>query len=157
MLKNYFTVAIRNLKRDKGYSFIVISGLALSISAFLLIAGWVLFHLSFDKFHRNKDNLYLLTITHQNGIVDRNVPYALAPLMADEYSEIAGFTRIYKYGSQVQSFFKYRPDNGPMVIFNESNIDLVDKHFFSMWEGAVQVFRASPARTSVHAPIHSIR
>jgi ABC-type antimicrobial peptide transport system permease subunit len=65
--------------------------------------------------------------------VDRNVPYALAPLMADEYSEIDGFTRIYEYGNQVQSFFKYRPDNSPMVIFNESNIDLVDKHFFSMF------------------------
>ena len=89
--------------------------------------------LSYDKFHKKKDHLYQLTITHQDGSLDPNVPYALAPLMADEYSEIVGFTRIFKYGNQVQSFFKYRPDNGPLVIFNETNIDLVDEHFFSMF------------------------
>ena len=133
MFRNYLKIALRNIKKYKGYSFINISGLAVGLACFILITLWIQDELGFDKFHKKKDNLYLLTITHQNGIVDRNVPYALAPLMADEYSEIAGFTRIYKYGSQVQSFFKYRPDNGPMVIFNESNIDLVDKHFFSMF------------------------
>ncbi len=133
MIKNYLKIALRNIKKYKGYSFINITGLAVGLACFILITLWVQDELGFDKFHKKKDNLYLLTITHQNGIVDRNVPYALAPLMADEYSEIDGFTRIYEYGNQVQSFFKYRPDNGPMVIFNESNIDLVDKHFFSMF------------------------
>jgi len=133
MLKNYLKIAFRNIRNHASFSFVNIFGLAVGLACFVLIALWMQDELSFDKFHKKKDNLYMLTITHQDGTLDPNVPYALAPLMADEYSEIAGFTRIYDYGSQVQSFFKYKPDNGPMVIFNETNIDLVDEHFFSMF------------------------
>jgi len=133
MLKNYLMIALRNIRKNKGYTFINIFGLSVGLACFILIALWIQDELSYDKFHKEKENLYLLTLTHENGAFDPNVPYALAPLMAGEYPEIAGFTRIYEYGNKVQSFFKYRPDNGPMVIFNETNIDLVDEHFFSMF------------------------
>jgi len=100
---------------------------------FILIALWIQEEQSFDKFHEKKDNLYLLTITHANGILDPNVPYALAPLMADEFSEITAYTRIYEYGNIVQSTFKYQPESGPARTFNESSICLVDRDFFSMF------------------------
>jgi len=103
------------------------------LACFILIALWIQDELSFDKFHKNKARLFLLTITHQNGILDRNVPYALALLMADEFTEVEAFTRIYQYGNQVQSFFRYQREDGQSSSFTENNINLVDKQFFSMF------------------------
>jgi len=93
MLKNYLMIALRNIRKNKGYTFINIFGLSVGLACFILIAIWIQDELSYDKFHKEKENLYLLTLTHENEVLDPNVPYALAPLMADEYPEIAGFTR----------------------------------------------------------------
>ncbi len=58
MLKNYFLVAIRNLKRNKVFSTINIVGLALGLTCSLLIMLWVLDERSMDQFHQHKDRLF---------------------------------------------------------------------------------------------------
>ena len=58
MLKNYLKIALRNIKRHKGYSFINITGLAIGMACCLFITIWVLDELSYDKFHENAANLY---------------------------------------------------------------------------------------------------
>ncbi len=58
MIRNYFKVAVRNLFRFKGYSFINISGLALGMAAFILIMLYVRFELSYDRFHEHADRIY---------------------------------------------------------------------------------------------------
>jgi putative ABC transport system permease protein len=57
MLKNYFTIAWRNLVKTKGYSFINIGGLALGMSVALIIGLWVNDELSFNKYHENYDKI----------------------------------------------------------------------------------------------------
>lgn len=57
MLKNYFTIAWRNLVKTKGYSFINIGGLALGMSVALIIGLWVNDELSFNKYHDNYDRI----------------------------------------------------------------------------------------------------
>src|SRR5688572_16571921 len=57
MLKNYFTIAWRNLVKTKGYSFINIGGLALGMSVALIIALWVNDELTFNKYHDNYDQI----------------------------------------------------------------------------------------------------
>lgn len=57
MLKNYFTIAWRNLVKTKGYSFINIGGLALGMSVALVIGLWVNDELSFNKYHDNYDQI----------------------------------------------------------------------------------------------------
>ena len=57
MLKNYFTIAWRNLVKTKGYSFINIGGLALGMSVALIIGLWVNDELSFNKYHDNYDQI----------------------------------------------------------------------------------------------------
>jgi len=59
MFGNYFKIALRNLKRYKGYSFINISGLAIGMACCILILLWVQDELSFDIFHKNAGDLYL--------------------------------------------------------------------------------------------------
>lgn len=138
-------IAVRNLRRNKLPTIINLLGLTIGLACFILIALWVQDEQNFDTFHENRDNLYLLTITHANGALDPNVPYALAPLMADEFSEITAYTRIFEYGSSVQSSFKYQPKNGPARVFHESNIYLVDQTFFSMFSFPFLSGRAAEA------------
>jgi putative ABC transport system permease protein len=57
MLKNYFTIAWRNLVKTKGYSFINIGGLALGMSVAIIIGLWVNDELSFNKYHDNYDQI----------------------------------------------------------------------------------------------------
>jgi len=57
MLKNYLTIAWRNLVKTKGYSFINIGGLALGMSVALIIGLWVNDELTFNKYHDNYDQI----------------------------------------------------------------------------------------------------
>jgi len=63
MIKNYIKVAVRNLLRQKGFSFINIFGLALGISCTALIGMWVNDELSYDRFHKDFDRMYRITAT----------------------------------------------------------------------------------------------
>jgi putative ABC transport system permease protein len=132
MLKNYLKIMLRNLLGNKLAATINVLGLAVGMACFILIALWVQDELSYDKFHTNKDDLYLLTITHPNDVVDYNVPYALAHILASEYPEIVDYTRIYELNLMTCSF-KYHRENGQQVKFYEDKGILVDPCFFSMF------------------------
>jgi putative ABC transport system permease protein len=58
MLKNYFTIAWRNLVRNKAFSAINILGLSIGIAACVLILQYVTFELSYDNFHAKGDRIY---------------------------------------------------------------------------------------------------
>src|SRR6478736_6768613 len=57
MIKNYFKIALRNLLKNPGYSFINIAGLAIGMAVALLIGLWIWDELSFDKYHKNYDRI----------------------------------------------------------------------------------------------------
>ncbi len=58
MIKNYIKIALRNIKRHKGYSLINIAGLAIGIACCILILLWVQDELSYDRFHENAGDIY---------------------------------------------------------------------------------------------------
>ena len=58
MIKHYFKIALRNLWRNKTYSFINISGLSLGLVCFLLIALYVFDELTYDRFHKKAGQIY---------------------------------------------------------------------------------------------------
>ena len=60
MFKNFFKVAYRNLLRNKGFSAINITGLAIGMAAAMLIFLWIQDEVSYDQFHKNKDRIYEL-------------------------------------------------------------------------------------------------
>jgi putative ABC transport system permease protein len=57
MLKNYFTIAWRNLQKNRAHSFINIAGLSIGMSVAMLIGLWIWDQLSFDKYHGNYDRI----------------------------------------------------------------------------------------------------
>ncbi len=58
MIKNYFQTALRNLMKNKIFSFINIFGLTIGLASFLLIALYIFDEFSFDRFHKNAENIY---------------------------------------------------------------------------------------------------
>jgi len=62
ILRNYFTIAFRNLLRQKTYTAINIAGLAIGMSCCLMILMIVWDELSYDRFHENADRLYRITL-----------------------------------------------------------------------------------------------
>lgn len=64
MLKNYWKIAIRNLMRSKGFSFLNITGLALGMASATLILLWIQHESSFDRWHAKDARLYELMTSH---------------------------------------------------------------------------------------------
>ncbi|HEX5153775.1 MAG TPA: ABC transporter permease [Parafilimonas sp.] len=66
MLKNYFTTAWRNVWKNRTFSFINVTGLAIGLTSFLLIALYIFDELTFDRFHKNADNIYRIVESKTN-------------------------------------------------------------------------------------------
>lgn len=95
MLSNYIKVAIRNLLRQKGFSFINIFGLALGITCTALIGMWVNDELSFDRFHKDYERIYRVTATLPEMKVHAAVSSApLGPAIKEEIPEVHEAVRI---------------------------------------------------------------
>ncbi|GAA3912059.1 FtsX-like permease family protein [Chitinophaga oryziterrae] len=83
MLRNYFKIAWRNLIRNKAFSIINISGLALGLTCSLLIFLWVQDERSVDGFHANSDQLFQVYERRSyDGKTEAN--YLTQGLLADE-------------------------------------------------------------------------
>jgi putative ABC transport system permease protein len=61
MFKTNFKLAFRNILKDKAYSVLNISGLAIGLASSILILLWVKNELSYDKFQKNADRIYRIT------------------------------------------------------------------------------------------------
>lgn len=95
MLTNYIKIAVRNLLRQKGFSFINIFGLALGISCTALIGMWVNDELSFDRFHNDHERMYRITATLPEMKVHAAVsPSPLALALKEEMPEVEEAVRI---------------------------------------------------------------
>jgi putative ABC transport system permease protein len=83
MLQNYLKIAIRNLVKNKVYSFINIAGLAVGMAVAMLIGLWMIDELSADKHHKNYDTIYQVMM-HQTFDGHRGSQQALPYPMGEE-------------------------------------------------------------------------
>ena len=129
MLKNYFKIALRNLWKNKTFSFINILGLAIGLSCFLLIALYVLDELSFDKYNKYADRIYRINSDIRYGGSDLHMPVTADPMgevMKKDYPQIEQYVRIYN-------------SNGNKLIkkgneyINEYRVAHVDSTFFDVF------------------------
>jgi putative ABC transport system permease protein len=80
MIRNYFLVTLRNLQRNSIYTFINIAGLSVGLASSMLIMLWIYDEISFDKFHKNYNNLYQVYQNQEyagNIGTSETVPYPL--------------------------------------------------------------------------------
>ena len=94
MFRNYFKIAVRNLMRNKFYSFVNIFGLAFGMAITILIALYVQYELSFDRYHKNADRIYRVAFKNpkQHTFAVTHAP--LAPVLRKEFPEIESAARI---------------------------------------------------------------
>ena len=96
MVQNYFKIAVRNILKQKTYSCINISGLAIGITACIMIALWIQDELSRDTYHNNYENTYRIITINDNpeGIrKSRTTPFALANLCKENLPNSVGQNR----------------------------------------------------------------
>ncbi len=128
MLKNYLKVALRNILRQKGYSFINIFGLGVGITCALLILMWVQDEFSWDTFHKNAKTLYRVEQDQPTpqGMFHVNVtPYPMAESLREEIPEVKNSTR-----SAFLNKIMMRYDEN---VFYENNALCVDPGFLEMF------------------------
>ena len=100
MLKNYFKIAFRNLVRNRNYTIINISGLAVGISVCVMIFIIIQFQSVFDNFHSKKGRLYrVLTEYHHADSKEifygKGVPFPMPDGLRTEFPQIEKIATIY--------------------------------------------------------------
>jgi putative ABC transport system permease protein len=99
MVKSYLVVALRNLQKNKAFSFLNISGLAIGMASAVLILLWVQNEISYDRFHKNKDSIYE---AWNRGQMDDKIqcwestPQILGPTLKKDYPEVDMLARTVK-------------------------------------------------------------
>ena len=97
MLRNYIKIAFRCMARDKVYSFINIAGLSVGVTCCLLLALYIQDEMSFDKHHRDVENIYRVTSIMGEKSDNRVMRSTSAPIVwgiKDEIPEIDVVTRL---------------------------------------------------------------
>ncbi|HZZ76135.1 MAG TPA: ABC transporter permease, partial [Puia sp.] len=96
MIKNFFLIAYRNLKRNQIFSVINILGLATGMASAMLIFLWINDEMGFDRFHAKEDRLFQIyreDITNGLSVVMENSPKILAHTLKTEFPEIEDVVR----------------------------------------------------------------
>ncbi|HET7003127.1 MAG TPA: ABC transporter permease, partial [Puia sp.] len=97
MTNNLFKNAIRNIRRNKGFSILNIGGLAIGMASAMVILLWVQNEISFDRFHTKINRLYEVWSNDKiNGSI-RSMTYTpeiMAPALKKDYPEVEEVTRV---------------------------------------------------------------
>ena len=129
MLKNYLTIAVRNILRHKTYSFINIFGFTIGIASCLLILLYIGHQLSYDRFHEKADRIYRIAGEARIGTAEAVIAISPAPAAAgfrDEFPEVEDATRFFNPGEQVT---RYQDK-----LFNETGLFYADGNFFDVFD-----------------------
>ena len=144
MFKNYFITALRNLMRQKLYALINIGGLAIGLSACMLIILVVRHETSYDDFIANSENIYRMEATGnipgRDSFESARYVGPTKELLPSDYLEIEEVLRIAQRGGSVVK-------DGEVF---EQDIDYVDPNFFDVFklpliEGSYANALASPS------------
>jgi len=124
MLRNYFTIAYRNLLRQKSYTLINISGLALGVASCLILFLIVRNELGYDNFHSKADRIYRVTLNALD--FNSNVSLAVAPALRNDFSQLEQVTQTYYERDGMVQIEENR--------FNEKGFMFADNHFFKVFD-----------------------
>jgi putative ABC transport system permease protein len=133
MLRNYLKLALRNLWKQKVYSFINLFGLGMGVAICLLILLFIQGELGYDSFHERGDRIYRVVadrIYPGRVAAFTPIPPSFGAAFQHEFPEIQECTRIFVEGGL-----------GVMVkagthIFDEKEIFSADSNFFRVFTGS---------------------
>lgn len=130
MIENYIRIAVRNLVRNKTFTFINMLGLAIGLSASMLILIYINHELSYDKFFSDADRIYRVSVDGRmsgdffNAAVS---PAPLAPALKNDYPEVESSVRIRNMSQEALLSFEDKK-------FYESDLMMADSSFFDIFD-----------------------
>ncbi|MDB5016175.1 MAG: macrolide transporter [Mucilaginibacter sp.] len=127
MIKNYFKIAWRNLKKNRLYAFVNITGLTVGIVSCLLIGVYIKHELSYDRFNENADRIARVTMDYNQGGNPQKVAVTgtkVGPQFKRTFPSVADFVRLQKRPGLVAY------DNR---LFKETGILYADPSFFKIF------------------------
>ena len=128
MLENYLKIALRNLRKHKGYAFLNIVGLAVGLACCLLIVFFVQDELSYDRHFPDVERIYRVTLSETGGdrALHRAVtPPALAPTLKREFAEVQQAVRFGRAGGRM-----FRIGGGT---YHDVPFSFADSNFFEVF------------------------
>lgn len=124
MLQNYFTVAFRNLKKQRFYTFINVAGLAVGVASCLIIVLFVINELSYDKHYADHERLFRVQSELKfgdNHLIMAVTPAPLAETLRKDFPEVEASGRFWDAGTSIfrrgEESFKE-----PHTVFADSSI-----------------------------------
>lgn len=132
MFKNYLKIALRNLKNQKLYSLINISGLAVGLAVCMMIMLYVTHEMTYDRFHKNADRIYKLQARIKMGGNIMNMDYmsfAAGPIVKQSQPTIENYMRTLEYFRPVSANNSITPDNRNI----EKGLLFADAGFFNFF------------------------
>ena len=135
MFKNYIVLFVRNLQRQKLFSFINLLGLTTSIVSTLIIYVYVRHEFSFDRFHKDADRIYRVNQTFIWGEGNNNSQFSstgpgVAYAVDAELAEVELLTSIHTPGNSIIS---YTNPSNQVITFEEDKVLAADSNFFKMF------------------------
>jgi putative ABC transport system permease protein len=146
MIQNFFRIAVRNISRHKGFTFINVTGLAVGLAASLLILLWVQDEFSFEKFNQNAENIYRVEEDQFYSGARYHVtvtPHPSGPVWKEKIPEIREQTRI----NRLPRILFRQEDK----VFFESSIAAVDSGLLKMFSFPMLVGDPGTALNSPHS------
>jgi putative ABC transport system permease protein len=129
MLKNFFINTFRNLRRQSGFILLNVLGLTVGLASFLFISLYVINELSYDRFHKNYENIYSIKVVGRlaGGVLDQAVTAApMASAILNDYPEVLAATRVTQLGAWLIRFGENK--------FNEDGVLFADSTFFKVFD-----------------------
>jgi ABC-type antimicrobial peptide transport system permease subunit len=126
MLRNYLTIALRNLAKNKVYASINIVGLSVAFASAFLLFLTAAHEFSYDNFHQNRDRIFRVYFQSNTARgVERTsmMPAPLKPALQKEFGEIEYVVR--HTGSRCQVRYKGKE--------LQENLKFTDPDFFRMF------------------------
>lgn len=127
MLKNFFIDGLRKFRTQPGYILLNIGGLAIGLASFLFITLYVINELSYDRFHKNYENIYRVKVIGRMAGGEINQAITAAPMaqaMLKDYPEVLKATRVKQMGDWLIRFGDKK--------FNEEGVLFADSTFFDV-------------------------
>src|ERR1700744_3278408 len=127
MLKSYFKIAWRNLKKNKLYSLINITGLTVGIISCLLIGVYIKHELSYDRFNTNADKIVRVTMEYNLGGASQQMAVTgtkVGPQFKRIFPEVADYVRMMK-SSRIVGYNNQ--------LFEESNFFYAEPSLFKIF------------------------
>lgn len=120
MIRNYITIALRNLRRNLSYTLLNVFGLALSIACGILIFLLVRQHLSYDTWHEKTERIAKICTESRRDVVDK-MPYSPFPMGAALRREYAFLEKTAMVSRRSNTLITIAENGAAPVKFKEEN------------------------------------